>query len=312
MNFNFFQFDNVLGGGTRQVGSTIKPLLYNQALMVLDYTPCDVVSTAQFVSGGWAPKGGAGRGMIPLRTALATSNNQVSVRLIDKIRPQTFVNYLANDLGINVGGFPKPANLTLALGSADISVGQMAQAYTIFPALGVHVNPTLVTRIEDREGNVIASFTPRMNEVMPKEKAYQMLHMMRAVINEGTGRALHGSPYNLKCDMGGKTGTTNDNADGWFMGVTPNLVVACWVGGDDRDIHFGSMAFGQGAKAALPIFGRFMRKVYDNNKVMNFGVAEADTFAIPRDYKFCSSDLDELPPAEDPDLEEIVEIDDEF
>lgn len=309
MNFNYFQFDNVLGGGARQVGSTIKPLLYNQALMVLDYTPCDVVSSAQFVSGGWAPKGGVGHGYLQLRQALAQSNNQVSVRLIDKIRPKTFVEYLANDLGINIGGFPKPANLTLALGSADISVGQMASAYTMFPGYGVHCYPNLVSRIEDREGNVITSFTPRSNEVMPEEKAWQMIHMMRAVINEGTGRALHGSPYNLNCDMGGKTGTTNDNADGWFMGVTPHLVVACWVGGDDRDIHFGSMAFGQGAKAALPIFGRFMRKVFDSKK---FGVLETDTFAIPRDYKFCSSAIDDLPPAVDPIHEETVELDDNF
>lgn len=309
LNFNYFQFDNILGPGARQVGSTIKPLLYNQALMVLDYTPCDAVSSAQFVSNGWAPKGGVGHGFLPLKTALAQSNNQVSVRLIDKIRPQTFVDYLAKDLGINVGNFPRPANLTLALGSCDISVGQMAGAYTMFPGNGVHCYPNLVTRIEDGEGNIIASFTPRTNEVMPEEKAWQMIHMMRGVINEGTGRALHGSPYNLNSDMGGKTGTTNDNADGWFMGVTPNLVVACWVGGDDRDIHFGSMAFGQGAKAALPIFGRFMRKVYNSKKL---GVLETDTFAIPHDYRFCSSDLDDLPPAIDPEVEEVIEIDDDF
>lgn len=308
-NFNYFQFDNVLGGGTRQVGSTIKPLLYNQALMVLEYTPCDAVSTAQFVSNGWAPKGGVGHGFLTLRQALTQSNNQVSVRLIDKIRPQTFVNYLGKDLGINIGGFPKPANLTLALGSCDISVGQMCQAYTMFANEGVHTSPMLVTRIEDSEGNIVASFTPRMNEVMMKEKSWQMLHMMRAVVDEGTGRALRGAPYNLTSDIGGKTGTTNDNADGWFMGVTPNLVVACWVGGDDRDIHFESMAFGQGARASLPIFGRFMRKVYDNRKL---GVLETDTFAIPRDYRFCSSELDDLPPAIDPEPEEILVLDNDF
>lgn len=309
LNFNYFQFDNVLGGGTRQVGSTIKPLLYNQSLMVLDYTPCDVVSTAPQSYNGWSPRGGAGHGYLPLKTALATSNNQVSVRLLDKIRPQTFVNYLAKDLGINIGNFPNPANLTLALGSCDISVGQMCSAYTIFPGDGVHYYPMLVTRIEDRDGNIIASFSTRMNEVMPKEKSWQMLHMMGAVIESGTGRALRGAPYNLKSQLGGKTGTTNDNADGWFMGVSPNLVVGCWVGGDDRDIHFGSMAFGQGAKASLPIFGRFMRKVYNNRKL---GVLETDTFAIPKDYHFCSSDLDDLPPAIEPEEEEIVDIDDEF
>jgi len=311
LNFNYFQFDNVLGGGTRQVGSTIKPLLYNQALMVLDLTPCDAVVSEHRSYNGWSPKGSA-MGHPQLKSALAQSNNPASVYLIDKIRPQTFVNYLANDLGINIGSFPRPANLTLALGSCDISVGQMASAYTMFPGDGVHVYPNLVTRIEDGEGNIIASFTPRMNEVMAKEKSWQMLYMMKAVINEGTGRSLHGTPYNINGDVAGKTGTTNDNADGWFMGVTPNLVVACWVGGDDRDIHFGSMAFGQGAKAALPIFGRFMRKVYNQNSKMKFGVAEADTFSIPRDYKFCSSDLDNLPPAIDPEPVEVIEIDDDF
>lgn len=312
LNFNYFQFDNIFGGGTRQVGSTIKPLLYNLALTSLDLTPCDVESSAQFVSGSWAPKGGVGHGYLQLRQALAASNNQVSVRLLDKIRPQTFVDYLGNDLGINIGGFPHPANLTLALGSCDISVGQMCSAYTIFPGYGFHSAPLLVTRIEDRDGNIVANFTPRMNEVMSNEKAWQMIHMMRGVVESGTGRALRGSPYNLKCDMGGKTGTTNDNADGWFMGVTPNLVVGCWVGGDDRDIHFGSMAFGQGAKASLPIFGRFMRKVYDNNRKMNFGVAETDTFAIPNDYHFCSSELDKLPPAIPEEEEEMIELDEEF
>ncbi len=308
LNFNYFQFDNVLGGGTRQVGSTIKPLLYNQALMVLDLTPCDAVVSEHRSYNGWSPKGSA-MGHPQLKSALAHSNNPASVYLIDKIRPQTFVDYLAKDLGINIGSFPRPANLTLALGSCDISVGQMASAYTMFPGDGVHVYPTLVTRIEDGEGNIIASFSPRMNEVMSKEKSWQMLYMMKAVINEGTGRSLHGSPYNINGDVAGKTGTTNDNADGWFMGVTPNLVVACWVGGDDRDIHFGSMAFGQGAKAALPIFGRFMRKVYNNRKL---GVLESDTFKIPKNYRFCSSDLDELPPAIDPVREEVIELDDDF
>lgn len=308
MNFNYFQFDNILGGGTRQVGSTIKPLLYNQAMMVLDYTPCDIVVSQHKSYNGWCPRGDA-LGHIPMKTALAKSNNPASVYLLDKIRPQTFVDYLAKDLGINIGDFPHPANLTLALGSCDISVGQMASAYTMFPGDGVHVYPNLVTRIEDSEGNVIASFTPRMNEIMSKEKAWQMLYMMMAVVNEGTGRSLHGSPYDLNNQIGGKTGTTNDNADGWFMGVTPHLVVACWVGGDDRDIHFGSMSFGQGAKAALPIFGRFIRKVYDNGKL---GVLETDTFSIPKNYRFCHTDLDTLPPAVDPKPVERIEIDEEF
>lgn len=307
MNFNYFQFDNVFVG-TRQVGSTIKPLLYNQALMALDYTPCDGINASPHNYNGWTPKGPS-LGYTTLKNALAQSNNHASAALIDKIRPENFVRYLAKDCGINIGNFPHPANLTLALGSCDISVGQMASAYTMFAGYGVHVFPTLVTRIEDRDGNVIANFTPRMNEVMSKEKSWQMIHMLRAVIHEGTGRSLLGGNYNLRSDMGGKTGTTNDNADGWFIGVTPHLVVACWVGGDDRDIHFGSMAFGQGARAALPIYGKFMRKVYNNNRL---GVQETDTFAIPASYSFCETSLDTLPPAIDDDRTDIITIDEDF
>ena len=308
LNFDYFQFDNVLGGGTRQVGSTIKPLLYNLALVNLDYTPCDHVNSSHKSYGNWTPKGSA-MGYVPLKDALAASNNPASVALLDQIRPQVFVDYLRDYLEINVGNFPHPANLTLALGSCDISVGQMCSAYTMFPGDGFHVAPMLVTRIEDSEGNVIASFTPRINEVMSKEKSWQMLTMLQAVIDRGTGKALHGSPYNINGDVGGKTGTTNDNADGWFVGVTPNLVVASWVGGDDRDIHFGSMAFGQGARAALPIFGKFMRKVYNNGKL---GVLESDTFSITKDFDPCYSALRELPPAILEEPEPTIEIDDEF
>lgn len=308
MNFVFFQYDNVFVG-TRQVGSTIKPLLYNQALLALDYTPCDIVDASSHSYNGWRPKS-ASLGHTTLKNCLVHSNNNGSVYLLDKIRPQTFVNYLENDLGINTAGFARPANLTFALGSCDISVGQMCSAYTMFAANGVHFYPMLVTRIEDSDGNIIASFSPRMNEVMSKEKSWQMIDMLRGVVQSGTGRGLRGAPYALKSDVGGKTGTTNDNADGWFMGVSPNLVVASWVGGADRDIHFATGAFGQGAKAALPIFGRFMRKVYNNKKL---GVLESDTFAIPKDFKFCGSRLDELQSAVDaPPEEETIDIDDGF
>ena len=151
-----------------------------------------------------------------------------------------------------------------------------------------------------------------MNEVLSQEKAYQMLYMLRAVINEGTGRALRGGKFNITADMGGKTGTTNSHADGWFIGFCPKLVVACWVGGEDRDIHFGTMAFGQGARAALPIYGKMMRKVYSNKDI---GIAETDSFAIPLNYSPCNNELWSLPSAEDVlrgEQEEDIDADEDF
>ena len=221
-----------------------------------------------------------------------------------------FIDFLEKQLKIST--YTMQPNLTIALGSGDVSIGEMASAYTIFPSMGIHYSPLLVTRIEDAEGNVIANFTPRMNEVLSKEKASQMIYMLKAVINEGTGRALRGGAYHITGDLGGKTGTTNSNADGWFIGFCPKLVVASWVGGEDRDIHFGSMAFGQGARAALPIFGKLMRKIY-NSKL--FGISEKDKFDIPEDYQPCENELMSLPSAEgllNPVEEDQVEYDEAF
>ena len=309
LDFEHFMYDNVLGGGHRQVGSTIKPLLYSLAMSSRDLTPCDVVDASPRSYGNWTPKGGA-LGVVPLKTALAHSNNHASVYLLNMVKPQTFIDFLGNQLKMST--YTMAPNLTLALGSCDVSVGEMASAYTIFPSYGVHYSPMLVTRIEDQEGNVIANFTPMMNEVLSQEKAYQMIYMLRAVINEGTGRSLRGGSYHITADIGGKTGTTNSNADGWFIGFCPKLVVACWVGGEDRDIHFGSMAFGQGAKAALPIYGKLMRKIYNNRQL---GIAETDTFAIPHGYSPCDNDLMALPSAEAllyPEEDDVIDFDEDF
>lgn len=309
LNFEFFKWDNVLGGGHRQVGSTIKPLLYSLALSSQGFTPCDVVDASPKNYGGWTPKGSA-LGMVPLKSALAHSNNHASVYLLNLIRPQNFMDYLEKQLKIST--YSMHPNLTLALGSGDVSIGEMASAYTIFPGMGIHYSPLLVTRIEDAEGNIIANFTPRMNEVLSKEKAWQMIDMLKAVINQGTGRALRGGAYHITGDLGGKTGTTNKNADGWFIGFCPKLVVASWVGGDDPNIHFGSMAFGQGARAALPIFGKLMRKIYNSHQ---FDIQEDDKFDIPKDYKPCDNDLMDLPSAEallHPVEEDPIEYDEVF
>lgn len=309
LNFKHFQFDNVLGEGHRQVGSTIKPLLYSQALTLLEYTPCDIVDASPRDYNGWTPQGPA-LGEVPLKTALAQSNNHASVYLLSKIKPSNFIDFLGNQMKLST--YTMQPNLTLALGSCDVSVGEMASAYTVFPSYGAHYSPMLVTHIEDADGNVVATFTPRMNEVMSKEKACQMIYMLQGVINEGTGRALRGGDYQFTGEIGGKTGTTNAHSDGWFIGFTPKLVVACWVGGEDRDIHFGSMAFGQGARAALPIYGKLMKKIY-RRKVM--GITQEDKFDFPIGFVPCDSELSDLPSAEsivNPDGDGNAEIDNGF
>jgi len=294
LNYKYFQYDNVLGGGRRQIGSTMKPFLYTLA-MENGFTPCDVAPNVQRTYGSgptaWTPRNASHSRygeMVTLKWGLSQSNNWIAAYVMAQLSPNALIDLL-HLFGItNQNIYP---SLPLCLGPCDVSVGEMVSAYTAFANNGVRFAPLLVTRIEDADGNVIDTFTPRMNEVMSQESCYKMIDMLRAVINSGTGVALRSSRYNITADMIGKTGTTNSNADGWFMGVTPNLVVGCWVGGEDRDIHFRSMAYGQGARAALPIYGKFINKVYANPKL---GITQADTFDIPKDFQMCSSELDGL------------------
>lgn len=283
LDFKHFQYDNVLGGGRRQVGSTIKPYLYSLAMMN-NWTPCSVINTSQFVSGGWAPRGGVG-GMRTLASALAASSNQASARLIDYFGPKNFI-HLLHEFGIKTQNMD--ATLPLCLGTCDISIGEMVSGYSAFANQGLRTEPLLVTRIEDGEGNIIDTFAPRTNEVLSREQAYQMVIMLRGVIDSGTGRSLRTT---IKADMGGKTGTTNSHADAWFMGFTPKLVVGCWVGGEDRDIHFDTMGYGQGARAALPIYQKFMNRVYADKTL---GIGQDPKFVAPPDFDPCSNELDDL------------------
>ena len=299
LNYKYFQYDNVLGGGRRQIGSTMKPFLYTLA-MENGFTPCDVAPNVQRTYGtgptAWTPRNASKArygDMVTLKWGLSQSNNWIAAYVMAQLNPNALIDLL-HLFGItNQNIYP---SLPLCLGPCDVSVGEMVSAYTAFANNGVRFAPLLVTRIEDADGNVIDTFTPRMNEVMSQESCYKMIDMLRAVINSGTGMSLRGSKYNITADMIGKTGTTNSNADGWFMGVTPNLVVGCWVGGEDRDIHFRSMAYGQGARAALPIYGKFINKVYANPKL---GITQADTFDIPRNFPICSSELDDLTEVEE-------------
>jgi penicillin-binding protein 1A len=295
LDFNHFQYDNVLGGGRRQVGSTIKPYLYSLAMMN-GFTPCDVAPNVQRTYGNWTPRNGSharyGQ-MVTLKWGLSQSNNWIAAWVMSQLNPRNLIN-LMRQLGINSQKIDP--TMSLCLGPCDISVGEMVSAYTTFSNYGVRCAPILVTQIEDADGSIIDNFAPRMTDIMKKEDAFKMIAMLRGVIDEGTGQRIR-RVYNITADMGGKTGTTNSNADGWFMGFTPKMVVGCWVGGEDRDIHFNSMANGQGAAAALPIYGLFMNKVYKDRQLINrYGITQADTFAIPKDFDLCQGELSDIDP----------------
>lgn len=262
-DFYHFQYDMV-SRGKRQVGSTVKPFLYTLAMTEGD-TPCSTYSNTQPTFGNWSPRNsGSGRvgQMVDLRWALTHSNNWISARLIDKYRPQNLVRMMRM---FGITGYIEPS-YPLSLGTADVPVREMVGAYTAFANKGMRVDPIFVSRIEDNQGNVIYSAHPHRVEVMSEEVYDQMLSMLLNVVDQGTGSSLR-SRYGISAEMGGKTGTTNSNSDTWFMGFTPELVTGVWIGGDERYIHFNTMALGQGARAALPVYGLYMKKVYADSKL---------------------------------------------
>ena len=302
LNFSHFAYDMAMEG-RRQVGSTIKPLLYSLA-MENGFSPCDEAPNVQqtyMVAGKpWTPRN-SGRArygqMVTLKWGLQQSNNWISAYLMSKLNPQAFVDLL-RQYGINNPEIHP--SMALCLGPCEITVGEMASAYTAFVNHGIRASHMFVTRIEDGEGNLIAQFQPRMNEVISEESANKMLYMLKAVVDGGTaGRLRH--KYDMKGEIGGKTGTTNNNSDAWFVGVTPSLVSVCWVGGDDRDIHFDSMDMGQGATMALPVFAYFMQQVYADPQL---GINESAVFDMPEAYNPCSYIDDALG---DNESEEIFE-----
>ena len=285
-NFVHFAYDMCMDG-RRQVGSTIKPFLYSLA-MENGFSPCDLAPNVQqtyMVAGRpWTPRnsGHARYGeMVTLKWGLAQSNNWISAYLMSKLNPSAFVQLL-HEYGIrNPEIHP---SMALCLGPCEITVAEMVSAYTAFVNRGIRSAPLFVTRIEDNEGNVIAQFQPRVNEVISEECANKMLYMLKGVVDSGTARRLR-FRYNLKGELAGKTGTTNNNSDAWFMGITPNLVSGCWVGAEDRDIHFDSMAMGQGATMALPIFALYMQRVYKDSQL---GISESAVFNTPEGFNPCS------------------------
>lgn len=287
-NFSYFQYDMV-STGKRQIGSTVKPFLYTYA-MEEGFTPCDEMSNTQPVLTDelgrvWAPRnaGSARVGeMVDLKWALTNSNNWISARLISQLSPSSLVRTMHN-FGITS---ELPAVMSLCLGPADVSVKEMVTAYSAFANNGMRVDPMFVTAIADNNGNIISEFSPRHVEVISEKAYYRILSMLLNVVNEGTAHRVR-SRFGLTAEMGGKTGTTNYNADGWFMGFTPQLVAGTWVGGDERYIHFNTMAYGQGASMALPIYGRFMKKVY-SDPTLNY--SQSARFDIPADVNLCEKE----------------------
>ena len=275
-DFDHFSYDMV-SVGRRQIGSTMKPYLYSLA-MECGYIPCDQISNARFTLGGWSPRGGGGGGMLTLKAALTTSNNTCSARLVDLLKPTNLVTMLHNYGLTNDFDTVTP----LCLGPCEISVKQQVSAYSVFANHGVRSDPIFVSRICDSHGNVLAEFTPRQKEVISEDSYLKMLTMLESVIDRGTGRRVRS--YVGGIEMGGKTGTSNRNSDGWFMGFTPQLVAGVWVGGEERYIRFYNGGIGQGAGQALPIWGLFMKKVLadDSNPYRS-----SASFEIPSGYDFC-------------------------
>lgn len=284
-DFSFFQYDMVTTG-RRQVGSTIKPFLYTLA-MENGRTPCDEELNSQpvlydAVGRPWTPRDGGKERigeMVTLHWGLMRSNNWISARVMSRMTPEAFVAFL-HSAGIHAKLDPV---LALCLGVCDISVEEMVTGYSAFPGRGMRSNPIYVTSICDNSGVEIAHFEPRRQEVFSLEAYLKMLPILRSVIDSGTGGRIR-SRHHITAPMGGKTGTTNDNSDGWFMAFTPSLVAGTWVGGEERSICFDRMAMGQGASMALPIFGKFIEKVYADP---HLPYKQTEQFYYPAGYDPC-------------------------
>nr|CCF99232.1 Penicillin-binding protein 1A [uncultured Flavobacteriia bacterium] len=282
-NYKHFQYDQVYQG-RRQIGSTFKPFLYATAIDQLRLSPCDILPDALFCIepmkhgnvDAWCPKNSGdkyGR-MRTLKNALANSVNTVSARLMDRVGPRPVIN-LARKMGITSY---LPAVPSIALGTPDISLLEMVGAYSTFANKGIYVKPIMISRIEDKNGTVLFEVVPETRDVLSQESAYVTIDLLKGVTEAGSGIRLRhqgadehnyayknvvtGYPYQFENPIAGKTGTTQNQSDGWFMGMVPNLVTGVWVGGEDRAVHFKDIAFGQGATMALPIWAMYMRDAY--------------------------------------------------
>ena len=306
INYRHFQFDHVVQG-KRQIGSTFKPFVYATAIDQLKLSPCDslpdgyyCVEPAKFgAHDAWCPKNSGDRyiGKRTLKNALANSVNTISARLIDKVGPRPVAN-LARNLGVSS---PIPNVPAIALGTPDLSVYEMVGAYSAFANKGIYVAPVVVTRIEDKNGTVIFQASPVTKDVLSEESAYVTLKLLEGVTEAGSGVRLRhrgadktnpifrdivtGYPYEFDNPIAGKTGTTQNQSDGWFIGMVPNLATGVWVGGEDRSIHFETIAYGQGATMALPIWATFMKQAYADSTltVSKEGFTAPNLLTIPLD-----------------------------
>jgi len=281
-DFQYFKYDMV-NTGKRQIGSTIKPYFYSLA-MESGITPCDEMFHVEqhlMDENGreWVPRNANKQRigeMVSIRWGLQQSDNWVTAYLMKQLNPYTFARLL-HSYGLKS---PIDPVISLCLGSCDASVSEMVSGYSVFANHGIRIDPVYVTRIENSYGDVIDTFSPQMSEIITEDACYKMLSMMQGVIDGGTGSRIR-RDYKLTVSMGGKTGTTQNHSDGWFMGFTPSLVAGAWVGGEDRDIHFDRMSEGQGATMALPILGKFLQRVY-NDSIL--GYSSTERFEIPAKY----------------------------
>lgn len=281
-NYRWFKYDQVRQG-KRQVGSTFKPFLYTLAMQE-GFTPCDkVVNVPQsFVVNDdvWTPKSTdkpewIGQ-TVTLKWGLTKSSNNISAYLMKQFGPQALVD-IAHTMGIKCWLDPV---YSLCVGSADVPVYEMVGAFNTFPGKGVYAEPLAVLRIEDKMGNTLSTFTPNRKEAISEQAAYLMVNLMEGVVNAGTAVRIR-ARYIPEGQIAGKTGTTNDQSDGWFIGYVPKLTTGVWVGAEDRQVHFASLALGGGSNMALPIWGIFMKKVIDDGTL---GVTKYDTFAVPKGF----------------------------
>ena len=314
VDYKHFQYDNVIQGA-RQAGSTFKPFVYAAAIDQLRYSPCDSLPDTQYCieplkhgnMEAWCPKNSDGKYSLEkktLKNALANSVNTITARLIDQVGPGAVVE-IAKNMGLSKDILPVPS---IALGTVDFNVFEMVGAYGTFANQGVYVKPVTITRIEDKNGTVLYEYVPETQDVLSKDVAYTMINLMEGVTQYGSGARLRhswakdqtvykeiitGYPYELTNPIAGKTGTTQNQSDGWFMGMVPNLVTGVWVGGEERATHFRSLLYGQGAAMALPIWGMYMKKNYEEEQL---GVSK-EAFEEPEDLSInvdCTKILEEI------------------
>jgi len=293
INYKHFKYDMVKTG-KRQVGSTFKPFVYATAIDQLHMSPCDTLpNTPYTIEAGkygliksWTPENAGKKygGMVTLKKALAESHNVITANLIDKTGPQTVID-LVKKLGIDTKDMP--AQPAIALGTTDVTIFEMVAAYAVFANQGIYVEPVVISRIEDKNGTVLYENVPVTRDIISAESAYVTVKLLEGVTDGGSGGRLRrtwegdsfyknymtGYPYGFTNPIAGKTGTTQNQSDGWFMGMVPNLVAGVWVGAEDRSAHFNTLTYGQGATMALPIWGYFMKMCYAD-KELNVSTSE--------------------------------------